>query len=160
MSIVIKKINAEFEECANVIRNSFITVANEFKITKENAPTNPAFTESDSLMKMKEKGIEMFGAYKDDHCVGFVAIEKASEDSYYMEKLAVLPEYRHNGYGKELIDFVFSNVKKSGGKKISIGIINENRKLKDWYIKHGFVETSIKVFKHLPFEVCFMEKAG
>lgn len=29
-----------------------------------------------------------------------------------MEKLAVLPEYRHNGYGSRLIDFVVETVKK------------------------------------------------
>jgi len=35
-----------------------------------------------------------------------VAIEKISEDVYSMEKLAVLPEYRKNGYGTRLINFV------------------------------------------------------
>lgn len=159
MSIEIKKINDEYEACANVIRNSFITVADEFKITRENAPTNPAFLGSDSLIKMKEKGAEMFGAYADNICVGFVAVEKASDDIYYMERLAVMPEYRHNGYGGELVDFVFDFVKKSGGKKVSIGIINENKILKYWYIKHGFIETGIKAFNHLPFDVCFMERA-
>lgn len=158
MGIAIKKINNEFEECAKVIRDSFITVADEFNITRENAPTNPAFAEADTLIKMKEKGIEMYGAYEDDKCVGFVAIQKAREGCFYMERLAVLPEYRHNGYGKDLIDFVFDYVKNHSGKKISIGIINKNRILKDWYIKNGFDETGKRVFKHLPFEVCFMDK--
>lgn len=36
-----------FDECAEVIRDSFMTVANDFKLTKENAPTNPAFIEID-----------------------------------------------------------------------------------------------------------------
>lgn len=159
MSIAIRKIDGEFNECANVIRNSFITVADEFNITRENAPTNPAFIETDSIIKMKEKGIEIFGAYEGDYCVGFVGVEEANENDYYMEKLSVLPKYRHNGYGKELVDFVFDFVKQSGGNKVSIGIINGNRVLKDWYIKLGFIETSVKVFKHLPFEVCFMEKS-
>lgn len=156
--MVIKQIDNGFEECASVIRNSFITVAYEFGITKENAPTNPAFAEADSLEKMNEKGIKMYGAYEGKACIGFVAIEKANENVYYMERLAVLPEYRHKGYGKELVDFAFSVVKGNNGKKISIGVINNNKRLKDWYIQYGFVETDVKVFKHLPFEVCFMEK--
>jgi ribosomal protein S18 acetylase RimI-like enzyme len=163
MRLEIRKIKGEYdecEECAGVIRNSFITVAGEFNLTRENAPTNPAFSGTDSLIKMKEKGIEMYGAYKDGRCIGFVAVEKADEAVFYMERLAVLPEYRHNGYGKELMDFVFDFVRNSGGRKVSIGIINENKRLKDWYIGYGFVETGKRAFKHLPFEVCFMEKTA
>ncbi len=159
MNIAIRKASGGFEEYARVIRNSFITVAEEFNITRESAPTNPAFAGADSLEKMKEKGIELYGAFRDDLCIGFVAIERANEEVYYMERLAVLPEYRHNGYGKELLDFVFEQVKKYGGRKVSIGIINGNRVLKDWYIKYGFTEAGTKRFAHLPFEVCFMEKS-
>jgi ribosomal protein S18 acetylase RimI-like enzyme len=91
--------------------------------------------------------------------VGFVAIEKSDKYLFFMEKLAVLPEYRHNGYGSRLIGFVVETVKKAGGKKISIGIINENKVLKDWYIQNGFSVSIIKQFPHLPFDVCFLERA-
>jgi len=160
IKMIIKKVeDNQFEECVSVIRNSFITVAKEFNLTKENAPTNPAFADIHTLEKMKDNGIEMYGAYEGDKCIGFVAIERASEDVFYMEKLAVLPEYRHKGIGKRLMDFVFDCVREKGGKKVSIGIINENRILKDWYIKYGFKESGLKAFTHLPFLVCFMEKA-
>ncbi|TXT64063.1 MAG: Acetyltransferase [Promethearchaeota archaeon] len=75
-----------------------------------------------------------------------------------MEKLAVLPKYRYRGYGKRLMDYVFSKVRAEGGKEISIGIINRNNSLKDWYIKYGFKEFAIKNFDHLPFIVCFLKK--
>jgi ribosomal protein S18 acetylase RimI-like enzyme len=157
-SVSIRKINNDYEECAGVIRDSFITVANDFNITRENAPTNPAFAGPDALVRMREKGIELYGAYNSSGCVGFVAIEKADENVSYMERLAVLPEYRHKGLGGMLLAFVFDTVRNSGGKKVSIGIINDNILLKDWYAKHGFIETGIRNFRHLPFEVCFMEK--
>ncbi len=157
-TVIIKKIENEFDECNDVVRRSFITVAEELNITRENAPTNPAFLGPESLVKMKDKGIVMYGAYKGGICIGFVAVEKANDDVFYMERLAVLPEYRHNGYGRKLIDFVIDYVGKNGGKKVSIGIINENRRLKDWYISCGFTETSKRKFEHLPFEVCFMER--
>jgi ribosomal protein S18 acetylase RimI-like enzyme len=75
-----------------------------------------------------------------------------------MEKLAVLPEYRHKGYGKRIMDFVSGFVKEQGGSKISIGIINENTILKNWYLEYGFKETETRVFSHLPFTVCLMGK--
>jgi hypothetical protein len=49
-------------------------------------------------------------------------------------------------------------VKNMEGKKASIGIINENVRLKKWYIKHGFCEKALQRFDHLPFTVCFLEK--
>ncbi len=75
-----------------------------------------------------------------------------------MEKLAVLPEYRHRGFGKKLMDFVFDYVKQRNGDTVSIGIINEYSVLKNWYSDYGFVETAVEQFEHLPFAVCFMEK--
>ncbi len=154
----IRRIETEFEECAQVIRIAFGTVAKEFGITRENAPTNPAFAGVDSLLMMKERGAQLYGAFEDKVCIGFVAIEKAADDVYYMERLAVLPEHRHHGIGRRLMDFVMDLVRENNGKKVSIGIINDNRVLKDWYMRYGFVETGIKTYKHLPFDVCFMEK--
>ena len=89
--------------------------------------------------------------------MGFVAIEKADENLYYLEKLSVLPEYRHNGYGKELLQFVCDTAAAKGAKKLSIGIIYEQAVLKDWYKDIGFRETGTRKFEHLPFTVGFME---
>lgn len=100
----------------------------------------------------------MFGLFKENIQIGFVAIESADPKTFYLEKLAVLPEYRHYGYGKKLLDFVFNYVKNKNGSIISIGIINDNNILKDWYLSNGFTEKSTKEIKHLPFTVCFMEK--
>ncbi len=148
-----------FPECADAIRSAFLTVAKEFHLTKENAPTNPAFLEMEALNQMAEKKIELFAVLEEDACIGFVGIEKADDDLYYMEKLAILPEHRHKGYGRKVMDFVSGYVRDKGGKRISIGIIDENTILKNWYIEYGFQETERKVFKHLPFTVCLMVKS-
>lgn len=140
-----------------VIKDSFITVAREYNLTEENCPSNPAFTDLEKLKKMKDKGIGMFGLFEERNQIGFVAIEKA-DDVFYIERLSVLPAYRHEGYGKLLLDFVFNRVKVNGAKKVSIGIVNENSVLKNWYELYGFIETGLKKYDHLPFTVCFMEK--
>jgi hypothetical protein len=49
----------ELSKCLDVIRTSFLTVAEEFNLTIENAPTNPAFIGINHLVKMREKGIAM-----------------------------------------------------------------------------------------------------
>ncbi len=100
----------------------------------------------------------MFGLFNNDFQTGFIALEKPGNDMYYIEKLSVLPECRHNLYGSKLINFAFDFIKKDKGKTVSIGIIEEHKILKEWYMKFGFTEVSLQKFNHLPFTVCFMEK--
>lgn len=147
----------DLEACADVIRQSFLTVAQEFGLTPENCPSNGAFIKSERLLAEKQKGNVMFSLHTDGAIAGFVAIGKLPDGTFTMEKLAVLPEYRHNGYGRVLVDYIKGQVQALGGSKISIGIIEENTILKDWYTANGFQSTGTRIFEHLPFTVGFME---
>ena len=142
-----------------VIQESFLTVAGEFNFTEENCPSNPAFTKPEKLEQMRDSGISMFGLFEGGRQIGFVALERATNQLFYIERLAVLPEFRHKGYGKALLDFAFDYLKAQGAKQASIGIVNENSVLKHWYRCYGFQEIDLKKYEHLPFTVCFMEKA-
>lgn len=156
----IRKIKNEQEliNVVNILRNSFGTVAAEFNLTKTNARTNAAFIELNDLLEMKNKGTEMFGLYLGEIQIGFVAVQETKRKIYQMEKLAVLPEYRHRGYGEKMMDYVCNYVQRMGGEKVAIGIINEHHVLKNWYVEYGFIAKEIKHYQHLCFEVCLMEK--
>lgn len=155
---MVKRIGAsELGQCLSVIRHGFATVAEEFGLTEQNAPTNGAFMKMDRLQKDFANGDLMFGYVLDGKIVGFVQLAKKSASVFTLEKLAVLPEHRHNGYGERLIESAKSAVQSLGGNKIMIGIIEENIRLKEWYAAHGFVHTGTKKFDHLPFTVGFME---
>jgi len=146
------------DDIKQVLQRSFITVAAEFDITKENAPTNPAFTTCEMIKKSIEKGLKLYGLYVDGKAIGTVGIEDANRDDlFFIERLAVVPECRHKGYGKILLDYAITAIKKENGKKVSIGIIDKNIRLKNWYQNYGFVEKEVKTYDHLPFGVCFME---
>ena len=158
--MVIEKVDLgkEAEELAAVIRASFITVAEDFEITPENAPTNPAFLQKDDLLKSAEnKGVNYYGYYEYGKLIGCYALEKALQGTYYLERLAVVPEERHRGIGMKLVMDSFQRVKERGGVKVSVAIIDEHQVLKDWYKSIGFKETGRKTFSHLPFNVCFLE---
>jgi GNAT superfamily N-acetyltransferase len=146
------------EEAARVISASFATVAREQGLTRDNCPTHPSFTTSDELKKMRGRGIELYGLHLDGGLAGFVALEPADEASCYLEKLAVLPEHRHRGYGRQLVDFACSRASDLGAKSISAGIIDRQEVLKNWYLSLGFSITEVRSYPHLPFKVCFMEK--
>jgi ribosomal protein S18 acetylase RimI-like enzyme len=143
---------------AAVVRESFKTVAREFNLTKENCPTHPSLVTFDQLMGLHRKGLRFFGLFVDMAQFGFVAVERGDDTVYYMEKLAVLPQARHQGYGEQLVRFTVDYAAKQGAGKLSIGTIHEHTVLKEWYKSLGFVETGTKKFDHLPFTVCFMEK--
>lgn len=154
----IRKItDSDLLQCASVIREAFSTVAKDFDLTQENSPTNPAFISLERLTFEKENGSKMYGLFAEEELAGFVALDDKGEGVFELKRVAVLPACRHKGYGKALLDFAKEKILSWGGHKITIGIIEENTVLKNWYASYGFVSTGTKVFPHLPFSVGFME---
>ena len=143
--------------CLEIIRSSFITVAKEFDLTENNCPSHTAFMTIDKLEKQFDDNRPMFLFYQEDIPVGYFSLTKCNDGEWELNNLAVLPEFRHSGIGKALIDYAVARVKNYDGNKISIGIIEENTKLKEWYLKLGFKHISTRKFEHLPFTVGFME---
>ena len=136
------------------------TVAKEFGFTRENNPTNNAFIDKLTLRTQLNKGIDLYSMSLDSKRIGCIAIEKSTKelDTFYIEKVSVLPEFRNQGYGVKLMDFALLKIREAGGKIVSIALIDSNAKLKRWYLAQGFIETVTKDFEHLPFRVCFMNK--
>lgn len=146
----------EVEQCVEVIRQGFGTVARDFGLTQENCPTNGAFMKVERLKADMDKGKLMYVICESDKIVGFMELEKIDDHKYELQKITVLPEVRHSGYGKRMLDYAKRIVAEAGGSLIAIGIIEENTTLKDWYIKNGFVHNGTHVFEHLPFTVGYL----
>ena len=159
MQVTIRPLRPEqLPACAEVIRQGFAGVAREFGLTKENCPSNGAFITEELLRQAVEKGHLFYGLFEDGVLAGCMALEPQDEaDVFELGRLAVLPEKRHHGYGKRLIDEARRRAKELGARKIVIGIIEENTRLRQWYTDYGFVHTGTRVFAHLPFTVGFME---
>lgn len=149
--------NEELDDCLSVIHQSFGTVAREYGLTQENCPTNGAFMKKERMIYEREKGNQQYGLFYHNKLVGFMELAKIDEEQYTMEKLGVLPEYRHKGFGKKLMDHAKKVVKAAGGSLIIIGIIEENAILKQWYSNYGFIHKGTRIFEQLPFTVGFME---
>jgi len=149
---------SELEQSVPVIREAFRTVAQEFNLTQESAPSHPFFSTMEQLVELHKKAA-FFGLYVDETQAGFVAVERAEGGTFFLGRLAVIPQLRHHGYGTMLVRYVLDYVKKQGGAKVGLGMIDGHSILKGWYKSLGFVQTGTKQFEHLPFLVCFMEKA-
>lgn len=89
--------------------------------------------------------------------VGYFSLDNNGE-SVKLNNLSVLPEFRHLGIGKEMVEYAKDYViKNTRAKQITIGIIEDNTILKSWYETLGFIHTGTKQFDSLPFTVGFME---
>ena len=147
-----------FSVAAEVIRASFATVADDLGITEDNCPKYVGFvTTTERLQTQYGWGWQIYGLYEKERLVGYVSISKEGDGIYELHNLAVLPEFRHVGYGKQLLDFCFARIKEAGGCKVTISIVEENTVLKNWYVAYGFVHTGTKKFEHLPFTSGYME---
>ena len=157
---------SSFPIAAEVIRTSFATVAEELNITEQNCPKYVGFvTTTERLQTQHEWGWWLYGFYKDEQLVGYVSVSKAAQDgdtlevdgNYEIHNLAVLPECRHMGYGRQLLYHCVSRIREFGGNKIIISIVEENTVLKNWYTDYGFRHTGTKKYEHLPFTSGYLE---
>ncbi|MBN1466004.1 GNAT family N-acetyltransferase [candidate division KSB1 bacterium] len=150
---------AREEECsvlADLVRNSFQDVANQFNITSDNCPTHPSNCTAEWIRNECKKGTEYFILLENSTAIGCVALERANREVYYLERLAVLPAYRERGYGHMLVDYCLEQARARQAKRVETSLIADHWELVEWYRRLGFRFKQRARFNHLPFAVTFM----
>ncbi len=142
---------------SDLISASYLDVAQTFNLTPGNCPKHPSNCTKNWVERDFNRGVLYYILYKDGLPAGCAGLETIENKTAYLERLAVLPEYRHNGLGRQLIDHIFASAKQMGVKTIRIGIISEQDNLKEWYRTIGFIYVDTKKFDHLPFQVGYMK---
>ena len=156
---MVEKVNSKdkLNICLEIIYMSFITVADEFGLTKNNCPNHTAFMSIEKLKKQYENGTDMFMYNHNGANVGYFSLSD-NRECVELNNLSVLPEYRHLGIGKEMVEYAKNYaINYTNAKRITIGIIEDNAVLKCWYETLGFIHKGTKQFDSLPFTVGFME---
>lgn len=139
-----------------IIRKSFLDVAQRFKLTQRNCPRHPSNCREQWIRDALRKGIRYYVLAAEGMPAGCAALEQAGPGVCYLERFAVLPDYRRRGYGSALLAHAKAEAKTIGAQRIEIGIIAAHAELKAWYLHRGFEEVRKAFFEHLPFEVLFM----
>jgi predicted N-acetyltransferase YhbS len=159
MQMTIRPANAEdVSTVVSILRRACATVAERFGLTEENCPKSPAFYTRQRVEEDIARGVQYFLLEEDRQTCACVAMEQAKPGVVYLERLAVLPDRRGQGFGQALVHHVLAQAKAIDAARVEIGIISEDTGLKDWYGRFGFIETGTKTFDHLPFVVAFMAK--
>lgn len=141
----------DYETIRDVIHRSFSTVADEFGLTPENCAKYTGFLPLEALNAQRERGWKLYQCRAGQKTVGCMALSDEGNGCFELHELAVLPEYRHFGYGTQLLGTAGKITRTSGGKLLKISIMEENSRLKNWYLGKGFVHMGTRKFSHLPF---------
>jgi diamine N-acetyltransferase len=157
---VIKQIvKSDLLSCLDVFHCGYETVAVEFGLTEENCPyRGRANLPLDKLISEFENGTLMYGYFLEDKIVGFLGLKIDNNGVCKLNDIIILPEYRQKGYGEELLNFCKIKALELGANKITLGMIDDNKRLKNWYVKNGFINVGFKKFEKAPFTVGFMEQ--
>lgn len=154
---IIKLEKDDLKEAAVIIRKGFETVKERFNLTYENAKGNSAFLKDEKLISNYHKGRLMFGLYFDNSLIGFIQLEERKGNEAYIEHFTILEQYRGLGYGEMLLKYAISKAKELGLEKVTLGAMNDDTKLKEYYLKNGFKIKNTKRFKGYTYTVVFME---
>jgi N-acetylglutamate synthase-like GNAT family acetyltransferase len=141
---------------ARLIACAFQEVARRFALTPANAPTHPSNCRPEWVAADLGRGVSYFLISRDETGLGCVALESASSELCYLERLAVHPSARRRGLGARLVGHALAEARSRGAGKVSVGIIAAQSELVEWYRRLGFLLGEARRFEHLPFEVRFM----
>lgn len=157
---MVKEINKnEIEECVQIIRASFKTVADELGFTEIDAPGFTAFaTDSGKLSwQIENEPRKMFAYFDNDKIVGYYSILLQNNKECELNNLCVSPEYRHQKIGEQLYHHAIETAKKSNCKVMNLGIVEENKKLRTWYEDLGAIHIGTKKYEFFPFTCGYMK---
>lgn len=146
--------------CVDIIRKSFKTVADEFGFTVDNAPRFTAFatTEDRLCWQMDNEPRLMFVYEQEGVLCGYYSLLMQDNNECELNNLSVLPEFRHCGIGKRLLEHAYKSAAEHGCRLINIGIVEENQKLRKWYEQNGAVHTGTIKYDFFPFTCGYMVK--
>ncbi len=142
----------------SVIRQSFHTVAETYGLPEENCVASGSFIKMDQLMGDFRRGVKLFGCLCDGVSAGYMQLEMTEPGKYTLDKVAVLPEYRGQGIGAQMLQYATAFACKHGGQTLTVSVFAADRSLIEWYRQHGFVLRDVITKNNLPLEVACLEK--
>jgi ribosomal protein S18 acetylase RimI-like enzyme len=69
--------------------------------------------------------------------------QPVSDEEYYIEHLAVLPELRGQGIGKQLMEFAENQARAKGLKRLALDVEIENEGARRFYKRLGFQQAKV-----------------
>ncbi|MBR6185337.1 MAG: GNAT family N-acetyltransferase [Clostridia bacterium] len=148
----------EIPACVRVIRKSHRTVADAFGFTEENAPRYVAFAADEKrLLRQMDSERRLMFLYEEGGVIkGYYSLFPKDGDACELCNLSVLPEYRHQGIGGELLRHAIRTAREQDFGIMRLSIVEENTVLRKWYEQNGAIHTGKEKFDFFPFTCGYM----
>lgn len=146
----------DIDNLVQLIRPAFLDVAERFGLTAQNSPTHPSNCRPEWILREMNRGVTFYVLENEGRPAGCAALEQVNDEVCYLERLAVLPGDRRQGFGSALVRHAIEKARLLNVFRLQIGIIAEHTELHDWYEKLGFEDLEQKTFPQLVFRVAFM----
>lgn len=160
-SILIRRaVSEDSSVISAIIRRSFKQQAELLHMTESRYPGYVAF-ENDNQAALRIANTEVSMLLADALPVGTIGFySKGSEmmTEGFIERLAVLPQYRGRGYGRILMRHAEKNLFGRGCSSIQISIVASFERLRLYYEQVGYRFTHQATYPALPFEVLYLSK--
>ena len=130
----------ELSTCADLVRKSFQTVADEFGFTRENAPRFTAFATTEERLAWHMDGEHrlMYLDEEDGRICGYCSLLLREKGVCELGSLSVLPEYRRRGIGSALLKDGIKKGIAAGFKTITLVVDSDMPHLIKLYESVGF----------------------
>ena len=97
-------------------------------------------------------------AEEDGVICGYFSLLIQENGECELNNLAVLPQYRHRGIGKQLLEHSYTTAKNLGCHTMDIGIVEENTVLRKWYEENGAVHIGTQKYDFFPFTCGYLKR--
>ncbi len=139
--ITIRQIaRSEIPCCVALIRESFLTVADELGLRPETSPKFTGFSISEQRLcyHFDVEKRPMICAEIGGEIAGYYSLAPLKCGACEINNLAVPPRFRHDGVGGELLRDALLRAKSMGASEAEVSIVVDNLRLRRWYEAKGF----------------------
>lgn len=115
---------------------------------------NPTISENTIIKNyfnkiLDDENITLLAYYQDSEIIGYILIRKTDPDTYLLDGLYVLEEYRNKKIAKKLITVALEKCQVLGAKYVDINVMKENKIALELYKQFDFNEFEMKLRKSL-----------
>jgi ribosomal protein S18 acetylase RimI-like enzyme len=147
---------ADASALAGIVRAAFGKVAQQFELTKANAPTHPSNCEKEWIQRDMQRGLDYYLLAIGEELVGCYGLDRGRSSEASFQRLAVLPSHQGRGLGQLLVRHALQVSLAAGAQSVKVSIIAQHCSLARWYRRLGFMDVERRRFDQLPFEVLYL----
>jgi ribosomal protein S18 acetylase RimI-like enzyme len=150
----------EAELVSRIVREANAEQATVLKIDPLTFPNFVGFETAEAVLKRMEQGDRVALAFLDGEPIGTISCRALIEDPSHghVKRFAILPRFRGRDFGRGMMVFAEEGLWQSGVTTAEVSLVAAFTRLRDYYVRLGYIPGETRSFATVPFEVLFMEK--